>query len=141
MRLWHKDLLPYLPRQQILGQWRECCLIAKTIKETGTPNHLLVNRIMDYPLDHFWSYGMEVAAELIRRGYQVNENRFTQYFNSKTLIVIPHDDIFNQWHTDGYMTICYYNLLEKAQCKAIEQEDFQLYFNKIYNFYNANYRR
>lgn len=25
MRLWHKDLIPYLPRQQLLGQWRECC--------------------------------------------------------------------------------------------------------------------
>ena len=37
MRLWHKDLIYVLPRQQLLGQWRECCLIAKNIAEKGTP--------------------------------------------------------------------------------------------------------
>lgn len=25
MRLWHESLIPYLPRQQLLGQHRECC--------------------------------------------------------------------------------------------------------------------
>lgn len=28
MRLWHKDLIHYLPRQQLIAQWRECCAIA-----------------------------------------------------------------------------------------------------------------
>ena len=46
MRLWHKDLIPYLPRQQLLGQWRECCCIAKSIHDKGSPNHLLVNKII-----------------------------------------------------------------------------------------------
>ncbi|WP_235838937.1 pyrimidine dimer DNA glycosylase/endonuclease V [Desulfosporosinus metallidurans] len=27
MRLWHQDLLPILPRAQILGQHRECCAL------------------------------------------------------------------------------------------------------------------
>ena len=57
MRCWHKDLIPVLPKQQLMGQWRECCLIARSIEKHGTPNHLLVNRIMDYPMDHFWTYG------------------------------------------------------------------------------------
>ena len=57
MRLWHKELIPYLPRQQLLGQWRECCAIAKSIAETGTPNHVLVNKIMEYPKPHFVLYG------------------------------------------------------------------------------------
>ena len=39
MRLWHKDLISVLPRQQLLGQWRECCLIARNIAEKNTPNH------------------------------------------------------------------------------------------------------
>ena len=25
MRLWHKDLIQYLPDLQLKGQWRECC--------------------------------------------------------------------------------------------------------------------
>ena len=49
MRLWHKDLIDVLPNGQLLGQWRECCAIARNIKAKGTPNHLLVNKIMDYP--------------------------------------------------------------------------------------------
>ena len=31
MRLWHKDLITVLPRQQLIGQWRECCSIAKKL--------------------------------------------------------------------------------------------------------------
>lgn len=27
MRLWHEDLLEKLPRQQLLGQHRECCAL------------------------------------------------------------------------------------------------------------------
>ena len=64
MRLWHKYLIPFLPRQQLLGQWRECCLIAKNIAEKGTPNHLLVNKIMDYQLGHFWKYGVLVSLAM-----------------------------------------------------------------------------
>lgn len=24
VRIWHKDLIPDIPRKQLLGQWREC---------------------------------------------------------------------------------------------------------------------
>lgn len=27
MRLWHESLIPYLPRQRLLGQHRECCAL------------------------------------------------------------------------------------------------------------------
>ena len=50
MRLWHKDLITVLPRQQLMAQWRECCCIIKNITEKGTPNHLLVNKIMNYDI-------------------------------------------------------------------------------------------
>ena len=48
MRLWHKDLIAFLPRKQLLGQWRECCAIARNIAVNGTPNHVLVNKVLDY---------------------------------------------------------------------------------------------
>lgn len=47
MRLWHKDLIPYLLKLQLLSQWRECCAICSNIANKGTPNHILVNKIMD----------------------------------------------------------------------------------------------
>ena len=46
MRLWHKDLIPALPRKQLLAQWRECCAIASNIAKKGTPNHILVNKVL-----------------------------------------------------------------------------------------------
>ena len=69
MRLWHKDLIPVLPRQQLLGQWRECCLIAKNIVTIGKPNHILVDKIMEYPIEEFARYGYLVFREMCSRGY------------------------------------------------------------------------
>ena len=52
VRLWHKDLIQYLPRQQLLGQWREVCAIARNIAVNGTTNHVLVNKVLDYGAGH-----------------------------------------------------------------------------------------
>lgn len=101
MRLWHKDLIPALPRKQLIGQWRECCLIAKNIVEKGKPNHLLVNRIMDYPQDEFNSYADAVFKELIKRGYKANRWSFFKWRNdiNTTLLSVA----FRGWHNDRYL--------------------------------------
>lgn len=36
MRLWHEVLIPKLPRQQLLGQHRECC----ALRGKGWGNHI-----------------------------------------------------------------------------------------------------
>lgn len=64
MRLWHKDLIPFLPDLQLKGQWRECALIADALAKNETPNHLLVNRITEYPSDHFYTYCIAVWSEM-----------------------------------------------------------------------------
>lgn len=123
MRLWHKDLIPVLPKQQLIGQWRECCLIAKNIAEKGTPNHLLVNRIMDYPIEHFFRYGIRIVNEMERRGYKVNLYKFTRWFY-KLSAEREYEDIFNTWHNDRYLKQCYYNLQEKYDCGGITQAEW-----------------
>jgi len=131
MRLWHKNLIPVLPRQQLLGQWRECCAIAKAIAENGTPNHLLVNRIMDYPLSQFYNYGLMVADEMLSRGYNVDHFRFTKYFpmsaRTKT------DDLFEGWHNDRYLLQCFYNLQEKFDCGGIPEDEWELIYERVDN--------
>lgn len=82
MRLWSYQLLPYLPRQQLLSQWRECCCIAKSITEKGTPNHILVNKIMDYPIDHFVEYCAYVCIEMEYRGYRCDFSRLDRYLET-----------------------------------------------------------
>lgn len=66
MRLWHKDLISVLPRQQLLGQWRELCVIMSNIAKKGTPNHMLVNKVMDYDPREFFAYANAVKMEMER---------------------------------------------------------------------------
>lgn len=79
MRLWHKSIIPVLPGKQLVSQWRECCCIAKNISQNGTPNHLLVNKILDYDLSHFTSYTALIIDEMKNRGYKVSKLALDNY--------------------------------------------------------------
>lgn len=125
MRLWHKDLISVLPRQQLLGQWRELCLIAKNIQEKGTPGHILVNRIMDYPIQHLITYAQYVVIEMRYRGYTVDTSKFKLYTSGGDLeALVPRDRLFGDWHNARYLDQCYYNLQEKFDCGGITVEEW-----------------
>lgn len=131
MRLWHKDLIDSLPRKQLLGQWRECCAIIKNIKEKGTPNHLLVNKIMDYDLKHFYTYGLYVFIETEHRDYKCNLRKFDQYFKGGK-IVKTFDELFDEWHNERYLDQCFYNLQEKFDCGGMSEEEWEKVSRKYY---------
>lgn len=124
MRLWHKDLIHVLPKQQLLGQWRECCCIARNIAVDGTPNHLLVNKVMEYPLAQFYNYGLMVAREMSNKGYKVDRTRFTKYFPLAARTIATN--LFEGWHNDRYFNQCYYNLQEKYDCGGIPQNEWKV---------------
>ena len=124
MRLWHKDLIPCLPHQQLLGQWRELCLIAKNIAEKGTPNHVLVNRCADYPLSHLTAYAAMVSNEMKKRGWRCNWTNFSFYIDDESFM-LDADTLFADWHTDRYLRQCLYNLQEKADCGAVPPEEWK----------------
>ena len=125
MRLWSKQLIGVLPNNQLKGQWRECCAIAKSIKLHGTPNHLLVNKVTDYPLSHLAAYGKLVDAELDRRGIGHRPEAFTQYFTDEELREkVSFDELFAGWHDMDYTTVCYYNLYEKWTCGGITFDEW-----------------
>lgn len=127
MRLWHYQLVPYLPRQQLLSQWRECVCIAKSIHDKGTPNHILVNKIMNYPISEFDEYCNIVLVEMIKRGYNVSQssiNKLEEYIdfevNSNKQFAHP----FKTWHTFRYLEQCFYNLQEKHDCGGLTNEEW-----------------
>ena len=125
MRLWHKDLIPVLPRLQLLSQWRECCAIARNIRINGTPNHILVNAIMDYPREHFIGYTSMVRTEMLNRGYKVDGGKFIKWMNPwENFLIYPYE-IFNRWHNDRYLRQCYYNLEEKYDRGGITEEEWK----------------
>lgn len=129
MRLWHKDLIQILPKNQLLSQWRECCCIARNIAINGHPNHILVNKIMDYDIAHFYSYTKLVYLEMRRRGYKVDANCFKKWVGDSRFLVERHyvvdkAHIFEGWHNDRYLTQCYFNLQEKYDCGGISEEEW-----------------
>ena len=137
MRLWHIELLPVLPRKQLLGQWRECCLIAKNIALHGKPGHILVNRIMDYPMEDFFTYGYAVFKEMHKRGYKADFSKFAKHLFTNFSLAPDNlsDDPFYNWHDYRYMAQCFFNLQEKRDCGGISGEEW----NKICLFYNEEY--
>ena len=126
MRLWHKDLIPLLPRRQLLGQWRECCLIAKQIDTKGTPNHVLVNRILDFNVWHFWKYSHMVLVEMQNRGYKCDASKFIAHYHGDgpAMFMIP-DEVFPNWHNNRYLNQCLANLQEKYDCGAIPEDEWK----------------
>lgn len=146
MRLWHKNLIKVLPRQQLIAQWRECCAIAKNMSKSGTPNHILVNRILDYPLEHFITYTELVINELLKRNYKVSNKSVSAFYDNIDKIYdnyfertdknIKFEDIFSDhdgksWHNKKYLIQCLYNLQEKFDCGGIDINEW----TKIANTY------
>ena len=127
MRIWHKYLIAVLPDNQLRGQWRECCLIAKALKD-GNLNHLLVNKVKEYPVEHLFAYGCFVIEEMRFRGFEVNEKTFQRYFPvmlDAENLPREFEDVFAGWHNDRYFEQCYYNLQEKYDCGGISEEEWR----------------
>lgn len=129
MRLWHSSLIKVLPREQLVAAWRELSAISGSIQKNGTPNHLLVNFILDYDYDHFISYTYYVREEMTRRGYRTMNSVWEKITSLKlNYTILPLEVIYPEKMNTLYLNICYYNLYEKYLCGGIRQEDW----DKIY---------
>ena len=125
MRLWHIDLIPVLPREQLIAQWRELSAIAGAIQKKGTPNHILVNFVLIYDYDNFISYASEVREEMTKRGYRTMNSVWEKIVSLKSNWVrLPHNEIYKEKMNNTYLEICYYNLYEKYLCGGIDGYDF-----------------
>ena len=89
MRLWHESLIPVLPRQQLLGQHRECCALRGN--GWGKP-HSVVNYVFKYSRVKLVLYHIEVMNEMKRRGYNVDEAWYD--FNYRGKVCEPDSDVY-----------------------------------------------
>ena len=134
MRLWHYAILDYLPKAQLVSQWRECVCIAKSIHENGTPNHILVNRIMDYPIEEFNTYCNLVVRAMLKRGYNISSQsieKLEEYIDFRVESINENKHIFKGWHDEKYMTVCYWNLYEK---RYYAKGNSKLTYDEWHNF-------
>ena len=126
MRLWHTKLIGVLPREQLVGCWRELSAIAGAIQKKGTPNHLLVNFILDYDFDDFISYAYYVREEMTRRGYRTMNSVWEKIVALKPdYIILPLEQVFKKKMNQIYYEICWNNLREKYLCGGIKEEDWK----------------
>lgn len=69
MRLWHEDLINKLPRQQLLGQWRECIAL---LGNGWGKKHSTVDYVFKYPQERLCAFTIKVGKEMKKRGYHPN---------------------------------------------------------------------
>lgn len=121
MRLWHYDLLPYLPTKQFKAQLREMLAILGEWRTKGKTNHLTINRVMDYPKIEFYKYFKDYVI-LYKKRYKkkVKMSYHGRFFNfvEDELKNYPKDYLvtvrpFEGWHNEEYLRICMANLYEK----------------------------
>lgn len=132
MRLWSYQLIPFLPRQQLLSQWRELVCIAKSIHDKGTPNHILVNKIMDYPLSDLNKYCNIVLVEMLKRSYNVTSQSIHKLEDYIDFTVDSDEQFshpFNGWHNERYIIQCFYNLQEKYDYSGISEDEWKIFVN------------
>lgn len=110
MRIWDYRLLPYLPELQFKGQLRELVWIMRQWRDKGATNHLLINRVMEYPKEELYGYFLEYAIEYKNRfGIVLNcMEEFREFANRKF-----NNEPFKEWHNNEYLRVCMANLYEK----------------------------
>lgn len=124
MRLWHTSLIPALPREQLVAQWRELSALAGKIQLNGTPNHVLVNFITDYDFDHFISYAYYIRQEMTARKYRTMNSVWDKIVSLKpNWTLLPLKEVYKNKMSDFYLTVCYYNLYEKYDCGMFDNFD------------------
>ena len=113
MRLWHYELLPYLPDLQFKGQLRELVAIMHDWRDKGKTNHLLINRVMDFTPRNLTAYFLMYEEEY-RKRYAKPINRLTimefMAFCGETKL---YCEPFKGWHNKEYLRVCMANLYEK----------------------------
>ena len=114
MRLWHYELIPYLPKSQLLAQWRELNSIFKK-----QDKHILINYVYEYPKLDFYCYTKIVIDEMKKRGYKIGDKskeNANNYFKDVEFLygVYGFNGIpFKNHHNYRYLLQCFYNLQEK----------------------------
>lgn len=76
MRLWHYQIIPYLPKSQLVAQWRELNSIF-----SKQDNHILINYVYNYDKEYLYTYSYFVLKEMKERGYQIKKwDNYNDYF-------------------------------------------------------------
>ncbi len=136
MRLWHQSIIDKLPRQQLLGQHRECCALRG--KGWGK-KHATVDYVFTHSPTRLVAYHYLIMNEMKRRGYSPNEIWYNVDYRGSSLeekalwcnslhlagflcAVKNHNYIIYPEHNDEYLKECIDNLKNKGIEIEVENE-------------------
>lgn len=123
MRLWHEGILNKLPRQQLLGQHREC---AALLGLGWNKKHSVVQYALNGSLERLKAYHLRVIDEMTQRGYVVSPQWTNAQYRGQSLGIDTSIDIdkVNEYyilkcyiykeHNDEYLQECLLNLKQKG---------------------------
>ena len=117
MRLWHQELIPKLPRPQLLGQHRECC----ALRGNGWgKKHATVDYVFTHSPYSLYRYHELIMEEMSKRGYRVSPEWLERDYRGKTCSAYVHleemavsSPIYPE-HDTAYYEECLQNLREKG---------------------------
>ena len=115
MRLWHYKLIPYLDRQHLLGQHRECCALRG--KGWGK-KHATVDYVFKHDPRQLYIYHELVMKEMNVRCFVVDEKWHDAYYRGQYCMPWQHIgsniDMYPE-HDDAYLQFC----IDKLEKKGI----------------------
>ena len=117
MRLWHEQMITQLPKNQLLGQHRECC----ALRGNGwQKKHRTVDYVFLYSPYCLYRYHSLVMDEMEKRGYQVSVEWRDKNYRGKVAKkytnleeVRVNTPIYKE-HNQEYLLECIENLKEKG---------------------------
>ena len=112
MRIWHYDLLPYLPDAQFKGQLREFVAIMRDWRDKGKTNHLLINKVMEYPKNDLVRYFIRYEV-LYQERYHKWLSDIWHEFKNFDIDDECSNGCYSGWHDNEYLRVCMANLYEK----------------------------
>ena len=117
MRLWHEQIIHLLPKNQLLGQHRECC----ALRGNGwKKKHKTVDYVFLYSPYYLFVYHSLVMDEMEKRGYKVSKEwrdknyrgkKAENYNNLEEKII---DSPIYKEHDNEYLVECIENLQKKG---------------------------
>ena len=117
MRLWHEQMIPLLPKNQLLGQHRECC----ALRGNGwKKKHKTVDYVFSYSPYELFLYHSLVMDEMEKRGYQVSIEWRDKNYRGKiaekyrNLEEKMMDSPIYKEHNQEYLQECIENLRKKG---------------------------
>ena len=145
MRLWAWQILPYLSELQFKGQLREMMLILHQWRDDGKTNHLLINKVMEYPKNDFVKYFLHYEAIYHKR---YGKWLIRQWEEFKAFDDTPIDKrskgVFTGWHNKEYLRSNMANLYEKhffgVGKSRITDEEWQTLLNGYKQITGEDYR-